>query len=70
MSTIPLKLLFTPFTPIGSFTVRIAERITEIHDTARVRAVRQAEYVAELVNRFFDGAAAKFRFISTDAQPE
>lgn len=69
MSTISLKLLFTRFTPIVSLSVGIFERVTEMHDTPRVRAVRQAERVAELVNRFFYRAKTKLFLVDADAEP-
>jgi hypothetical protein len=65
-----LKSLFTLFTAIGSFPIGIFERVAEIHDTTRIRAMRQAERMADLVNRLFNGALAKGFFISVNPQPE
>jgi hypothetical protein len=63
-----LQLFFTTWTPAVSFSVGVFEGITEMHDTARVRAVRQPERMAELVNRFFHRAKTKPCLVHANAE--
>jgi hypothetical protein len=65
-----VKPLLTFFTPAVAFSIGIFESVTEIHHTARVRAVRKAEGMTKLMDGFFHSPTKKLFFIGADTKAE
>jgi hypothetical protein len=65
-----LELSITALTPLRLFAVGIFKGVTEMHNTARILAVRQSAGVAQFMNRLLYRTAVKCLFVGPHAQPE
>ena len=65
-----LETCITLPTPLCLFAVGIFKRVAEMHNAARIVAVRQPPGVAQFMNRFLHGAVVKCFFVSPHAEPE